>query len=315
MIELLGAKVVARAAARHRALGLDDATFARARRVLVKRLQGGVPVTRPAVYDALDRAKISTAGQRGIHILWRLAQDCLLCFGPREGKQHTFVLFDEWLPGSKRLPREEALAELSARYFAGHGPATLADFAWWSGLKLADARLGVHLAAQRLREETIDGHAHWVARSAAFSSPSRYRLPAAPSHAHLLPAFDEFLVGYTDRSAVVEPARMIHVNAGGGILNPTIVVDGRVVGTWKRRLARRKVVFLPALFGGLTEAKAQAVTAALRRYAAFLGVELAPAGQGALMRGRDGLRDEAGDRRGLEDRVGAGNRRARAHRT
>lgn len=265
MIELLAPKVVAGAAGRFRALGLDDATFAHARRVVLKRLEGGRRLTRRAVYDALERAKISTVGQRGMHILWRLAQETLLCFGPREGKQQTFVLFDEWLPRAKRLPREEALPELAGRYFTGHGPATVTDFAWWSGLKQSDARLAVHLAGQRLDEESIGGRTHWFARSAAPASAPR-------SRAYLLPAFDEFVVAYADRSAALEPAHRIHVNAGGGILNPTMVVDGRIVGTWKRRLARGEVVFSPALFAALSKPKTRAVALALRRYARFLGV-------------------------------------------
>lgn len=265
MVELLGARVIAGAAGRFRALGLDDEAFARARRVLVKRLAGGAPLIRAAVYDALEHAKISVAGQRGIHILWRLAHESLLCFGPREGKQQTFVLFDEWLPRAKRLRREEALAELACRYFTGHGPATVADFAWWSGLNLSDARHAVHLAKPRLDEETINGQSHWFARPA---TPS----PSPRSRAYLLPAFDEFVVAYADRSAAVERAHMIRVNAGGGILNPTIVVDGRIVGTWKRRLTRGEVVFSPAPFTALSKPKTQAVARALRRYGEFLGV-------------------------------------------
>jgi len=265
MIELLGPKVVERAQGRLRALGVDDPTIARARRVLVERLEGGPPVIRAAVYDALERAKISVAGQRGIHILWRLAHESLLCFGPREGKQQTFVLFDEWLPQAKRLPREEALAELAGRYFTGHGPATVADFAWWSGLNLSVARHAVHLAEQRLDEETVSGQSHWFARPVAPSPARRLR-------AYLLPAFDEFVVAYADRSAALESAHKIRVNAGGGILNPTIVVDGRIVGTWKRRLARGEIVFSPALFNTLSKPKTRAVARALLRYAAFLGI-------------------------------------------
>jgi Winged helix DNA-binding domain len=265
MIDLLGPKAVAGAASRLRALGLDDPTIAGARRVLAKGLEGGRRLTRPAIYRALERAKISPDGQRGLHILWRLAHECLLCFGPREGKQQTFVLFDEWLPQARRLRRDEALAELACRYFSGHGPATVADFAWWSGLKLSDARAAIHLAGTRLEEETFDRRAHWLARPAA---PS----PAARARAHLLPAFDEFVVGYADRSAVLPPAHRIHVNAGGGILKPIIVVDGRIVGTWKRSLARGEVIFSPALFASLSQRKTRGVALALQRYAEFLGV-------------------------------------------
>jgi hypothetical protein len=107
---------------------------------------------------------------------------------------------------------------------------------------------------------------HWLARSSLPSLPGR-------SRAYLLPAFDEFLVAYADRSAALEPGHKIHVNAGGGILNPTIVIDGRIVGTWKRRLARREVVFSPALFAALSKPKTRDVALALRRYSEFLGLE------------------------------------------
>jgi hypothetical protein len=267
MLDLLAPKVIGGAAGRFRALGIDEAAIARARRVLEKRLAGGTPLARAEVYRALDRGKVSPAGQRGIHILWRLALENVICFGPREGKKQTFVLLDEWLPKTRRLPREDALAELAHRYFTGHGPATATDFAWWSGLKLSDARHAAHLAEPRLEAETVGGQRYWFGRQAG-STPAATR-----SRAHLLPAFDEFLVAYVDRSAAVERAHRVRVNAGGGILKPTIVVDGRVVGTWKRRLALREVVFSPELFTALSKAKKAAVTRALRRYGEFLGVD------------------------------------------
>jgi hypothetical protein len=267
MLELHAPRVITRAAHRFRALGLDDAAFARARRVLAKALGAGAMLTRPAVYEALERAKISTAGQRGIHILWRLAHETLLCFGPRQGKQQTFVLFDRWLPRAKSLPREQALGELAARYFTGHGPATVADFAWWSGLPASDARAAVHLARGRIVEEAIDGCSYWLARTAVPSPRA-----GARSRAHLLPAFDEFLVGYADRSAVLASAVQRRVNTGGGILYPTLVLDGRVVGTWKRRFARGQVVFEPAPFATLSNEATRALALAFRRYVDFLGV-------------------------------------------
>jgi hypothetical protein len=266
VIDLLAPKVVARAKRRFHELGLDGSTIARARRVLAKRLVGGKAVARPAVYAALEGARISTAGQRGIHILWRLAQECFLCFGPREAKQHTFALFDAWLPRAKGLPREEALAELACRYFTGHGPAGIADFAWWSGLSRSDARLAIHLAGRRLEEETVAGRAVWFRQSNA-------PLPVQQSRARLLPAFDEFVVGYADRSAVLDPAHAKRVNAGGGILKPVMVFDGQVVGLWQRRFARDRVVFAPAPFVPLAKMKVRALGAEFERYAHFLGVQ------------------------------------------
>jgi hypothetical protein len=199
-------------------------------------------------------------------VLWRLAHDGLLCFGPREGKQQTFVLFEEWLPEAKRLPREEALAALAHRYFTGHGPATLSDFAWWSGLKLADARLATALAGKRIEAESIDGQRYWFASSAAAS-------PASRAGAYVLPAFDELLVGYTDRSAALDASQATAVTAGG-IFNPIVVVDGGVIGTWKRRIGRREVVCSIAPFARLRPSKARTVADALGRYAGFLGLDL-----------------------------------------
>ncbi len=266
IVELLAPRVVAAAAGRFRALGLDDETMARARRAVVRRLQSGGPVTRRSLYDALERAGVASSGQRGIHVLWRLAHEGVLCFGPREGKQQTFVLLDAWLPPSTRLRRDEALAELARRYFTSHGPATLADFAWWSGLKAADARLAVHLAGERLEQERIGESVHWW--GGAGDRPSR-----TGSRAYLLPAFDEFVVGYADRAAIVDRAGMRRVNTGGGILNPTIVAGGRVVGTWKRRITRAGVVFSPAPFVALREPESRAVATAMKRYARFLELE------------------------------------------
>jgi hypothetical protein len=266
MIELLAARPAAAAAGRLRSLRIDEADLAAARRVLVRHLEGGRHLTRPATYRALEQAKVATGGQRGLHLLWRLAQDCVICFGPREGKQQTFVLFEEWLPRARRLPREEALAELAHRYFRGHGPATMRDFAWWSGLRLAEARLAVLLAGKRLEEETIHGERHWFTESAG---------PSVVSHggAYALPAFDELLVGYTDRGAVLDAARASLVIAGGAF-QPIVVGDGRVLGTWKRRIKAREVVCALAPFTALGRTKAKATTLAFGRYARFLGLDL-----------------------------------------
>jgi hypothetical protein len=283
MTELLAPKVAVAAANRLGALGIDGPLLARAQRVLVKNLEGGRRLTRPEAYRVLESARIATDGQRGLLVLWRLAHDCLLCFGPREGKQQTFVLFDEWLPNAKRLHREEALAELARRYFTGHGPATLADFAWWSGLKLADARLAVAIAEkradERIEEETLDGQRHW------FRPPTASFSRVGPM-THVLPAFDEFLVGYADRSAAIDPSDAARLSLGG-ISNAVVIVDGQVIGTWKRRIGRREVVFATAPFAPLNERRARALELELRRYANFLGLDIGRAGSGRGMLHRD----------------------------
>lgn len=268
MTELLAGRPAARAAGRLRSFGIDEAVLRRARRVLEKRLAGGAPMTRPAAYRALEEAGIASGEQRGLHVLWRLAQDCVVCFGPRDGKQHTFVLFDEWLPRARSMPREEALGTLAERYFTSHGPATLADFVWWSGLTVTDARRAIAIAGSRIRGLALDGApaVHWVEGGAA------PRLGAGGA-VHLLPSFDEMLVGYTDRGASVDAAVARRVIAGG-IFLPVVVADGRVVGTWRRRTGRGAVACSTVPFVTWSQATRQAVRRATERYARFLGVEL-----------------------------------------
>lgn len=266
MLRLLAPRVLARAAPRHRELELDAATFARAGKVLERALRGGGRLTRPAAFALLQRSGVSTAGQRGIHIVQRLALDGLLCFGPREGKQHTLVLLDEWVPAPRTLAREEALAEIAVRYFAGHGPATAADLRWWAGLPAAEAREALDLAAPRLESERFRGATYW-----ASTSPAGTRRRAARG-AFLLPAFDELVVGYADRSALLDDPRDAVRIGAGGMLSPTLVVDGRIVGTWRRRLVRGGVSLEAAPFGRLGADARRALGEARERYAAFLGV-------------------------------------------
>lgn len=204
--KLLAPRVIKRAGARHRALDLDDATFARAEKILSHALVGGKSLTRPEAYQTLARAGIAPEGQRGIHVLAYLSMRGVLCIGPRRGKQPAFVLCDEWLPKRGRdLEGDEALGELARRYFTSHGPATERDFSWWTGLNLGEARRAIAIAG---------------------------KMPTARATktkmAALLPPFDEFTVAYRDRSA-------IGLRDGvASLLTPIVVVDGKLAGTWTR---------------------------------------------------------------------------------
>ncbi len=265
LLQLLAPRAIARSARRFKELELDEAVLARSRTLLTRALQGGRALPREALYQVLEAGRVSPAGQRGIHILGRLAQEGLLCFGARADKQQTFTLLDEWVPGSRTLPREAALAELAARYVAGHGPVTAADLAWWSGLTIADARAGLDLAQPRVALEKIAGQPYWRLTSAPQPGP-------AARSVQLLPAFDEYLVGYQDRSAVLDPVQSKRINAGGGMLSPVIVLGGHVIGTWRRVVKRGGAVITPAWFASPTPAQARAVRQAAEHYSAFLGI-------------------------------------------
>src|SRR5215470_18330604 len=168
MLELMTPRIVANIAQCFlRQFDLDESAFARRRELFERALQGGKRLTRTAMYKVLEEGGVSTAGQRGRHILWRLAQDGVICFGAREGKRQTFVLLDEWAPKTKRMSRDESLAELARRYFTSRGPATLQDFAWWSGLTTADASAGLEMAKRSLAQETVNGQTYWLVPSTA----------------------------------------------------------------------------------------------------------------------------------------------------
>ncbi|HEY8459727.1 MAG TPA: winged helix DNA-binding domain-containing protein [Blastocatellia bacterium] len=268
MLELLTPRIVANNARRLlRDFDLDENAFARSKDLIARALEGGRQLARNDMYKALETGGVPTGGQRGPHILWRLAQDGFICFGAREGKQHTFALLDEWAPKAKRMSRDESLAELARRYFTSHGPATLQDFVWWSGLTTADARAGLEMAKRELTHESVNGQIYWLAPSPPVTKDSS---PAA----HLLPAFDEYLVAYKDRSAALDPAYTKQVNPGNGLLAPAIVVDGQIVGTWKRTLKKDALVISPSPFTKLTRAETRAFAEAANRYGKFLGASM-----------------------------------------
>ena len=266
LLALLTRRVIAQTAARYRQLELDDATFARSKAVFANVLQGGKQLTRAEMSQALEQANIATAGQRGYHILVRSAQDGLICFGAPRGKQQTFTLLDEWIPPTNELTRDEALAALAQRYFTSHGPALLTDFAWWSGLPIKEARVGVELAKAQLAQATIQGQTYWFSPAPPISAG--HALPI-----HLLPGFDEYMLGYTNRSASLDPIHAQKIQPGGnGVFSPTIVIDGQVAGTWKRTFKQGAVLIELAPFRPLTPLERDAFSGAAQRYGAFLGL-------------------------------------------
>jgi hypothetical protein len=262
---LLGSRTIARAAGRYRQLGLDEATFAKSRRVLARALEGGRLLTRAELAAALVRSGIATDGQRLIHLLNRSALEGLTCYAARRGKQFTFALLDEWVPSSKSLTREEALAELAVRYFQSHGPATLEDFVWWSSLTRTDARAGLEAARQRLEHESLDGRTYWLSPSTVDAKPES---PAV----HLLPPFDEYTVAYRDRSAALHPSSARRPDAATAVLGPTVILDGRAVGTWRRTLKKNSVIVETSLWVTLKPAERRALDVAARRYGDFLNL-------------------------------------------
>jgi hypothetical protein len=219
-------RVRKRAATRYKQLGLDAATFSKAERVLGKAMTGKKSVARPDVMAALDKGGVSTAGQRGIHIIGELAMRGVLCGGARVGKQHGFFLLDEVLPASKarRLDHAASLQELARRYFSSHGPATPQDFAWWAGILQHDAVVATNI---------VEGLAH---HDGSFFFEADAHVQRAMPRALLLPPWDEYTVAYAPkgRGVVLDP-RCARKAKPSDLLRPTVVIDGLVCGTWTKQ--------------------------------------------------------------------------------
>jgi hypothetical protein len=263
-LDLLGPGAIASSARRFQQLELGEDVFSRIRKLFIGALEGSRQLTRAAMMDLLESAGISTA-QRSYHILWRLAQEGLICYAAREGKQQTFALLEEWAPSGNRLERDVALGELARRYFHGHGPATLQDFIWWTGLPTSDAKMALSSVCSQLAEHVIDGLSYWM--------PQEPQMGSADGTAYLLPGFDEYLLGYKDRTAVLEPRHSRKIVPGGnGMFLPTLVINGRVAGTWKRVFKKGEVAITFMPFEPLHGAEQSAVATAAQHYRRFLGL-------------------------------------------
>lgn len=265
LLALTAPRMVASAAARRANLGIEDVEVERAREVAVAALEGRRVLSRSALLATFDQAGVSTNGQRGYHLLWYLALTGTLVLGPTDGRQQTFALLDEWVLRPRRLEREEALGELALRYFRSHGPATPADLTRWSGLTMSDARRGLAISGDQLTTIDVDGVTYHLA-------PETLDMTVSQARVHLLPGFDEYLLGYGDRSAALarEHSEAI-VPGGNGMFKPTIVVDGEVVGTWRRTVRARVIVIDAILFGRLPETIAGDLETAAEAYGAFTG--------------------------------------------
>ncbi|MEX2346654.1 MAG: winged helix DNA-binding domain-containing protein [Balneolaceae bacterium] len=273
MLELLTPRVIRSAAGRYRGLELDEATFKKSRDLLEKALLGGKQLINSELYDVLEQAGISTEGQRGYHILTFLAMKGVICMGLRRGKQHTFTLLEEWLPAAKNLQRDEVLGELARRFISSHGPATDYDFAAWAGLTLKDARMALDISGPEFAQTETGGKTFWFSEET--ESPAK-----ASSDTYFLPAFDEILSGYKDRSVVLRSDQNKDVILKNGIFKPVMIMNHKVTGSWKRILKKESVVLEMEPFMPLKKEEIKRLRQASLPYGRFLGMEIILTGVG-----------------------------------
>lgn len=232
---LLSPGIIARSQRRYKQLELDERTFTQCIKTITQTLETEKLLTRAGLLQKLEEAGISTEAQRGYHILRRTGLEGLICFGPPQAKNETFVLVDEFVSKGKPKHGEEALAEITRHYFQSHGPAGLEDFIWWSGLPAAQAKTGLELNKSEMFQQQVNGKTH-------FNPHTRLNSKDAQQSIQLLPAFDEYILGYKGRDIILDPKFDRKAVSNNGVFRPVIVIDGQVAGTWRRSFRKGRVL-------------------------------------------------------------------------
>jgi hypothetical protein len=271
MLALTAPRVRQRMVTYDRQLELDDKVYTRAANAIGKALAGGKQLTRIELRQLLQRTRIDTTPPRFGHLMMRAELDGLVCSGAWKGKESSYALLDDCVPSARAMEREAALAELAKRYFTTRGPATVHDFAWWSGLTVPDARRGAAAVQPALEHDTVDGRTYWFTN---VESPAKPRSGTA----HLLPNYDEYFIGLKDRSAMGEVVKSLNRDIPPDTFSAhVVVVDGQLVGGWRRAIDGSTVTLRVRLAVEITGRQRRAIEAQAKRYGEFLGlpVELA----------------------------------------
>ena len=250
-----------------RQLELDEKLYRRSSAVFEKALRDNNYLTRNELKAELARLRLGKMdGQRMSRLVMRAETDAIICSGPRRGKQFTYALLDERAPTVPQRDRDEDLRNLAMRYFAGRSPATSHDFAWWSGLTMSDVKRGIELAGKELDRFELDGKVYWRSGS----------VPASPGpSAHLLPNYDEYFIGYRDRSAIGRRLRSVSsVTGGSTLINHVLVVDGQLVGGWKLGPAGDAISLQATLLTRLSRTERVRLDQEIRRFELFVKREV-----------------------------------------
>ncbi len=268
LLMLTGPRVQAGNASMYRKTEMDKTIIKKSYSVLEKSLRGNKQLTRTELASAFEKAGIVADGQRLGYFMMSAELDGIICSGARRGKQFTYALLEERAPPVKALTRDEALAKIVERYFRTRGPATLHDFTWWSGLTMADARNGIELVKSNFGHEDINGQTYW------FPDSSALRKTKSPT-AYLLPNYDEYFIGFKDRSAIGEVARQAGIKGDDpALIAHIIILDGQIVGGWRRILEKDKVIVEASLIAKLAKPEKHAIAEAAERFGKFLGLSV-----------------------------------------
>jgi hypothetical protein len=262
MLKFLATRVQSKVASVFRREVIDSKQFTRAMKLWEKALVGGHALMRDEMYEVLERGKLSAKGIRGLLMLGVAAQEGLICFGARKGKQQTFVLLDEWLPKKEKdLSKDEALARLAEIYVRSHGPVLTEDLSWWSGLTKTEARTAIGSISDKLISEKCQGKLYWL-----FPTEIMRTKPICG----LLPQYDEFGVAYKDREPIID--RSLKKNFNASFIS-AIIHSGKITGVWRREFTKQTVDIDIKPFSGYSASQKKALASAIKAYSKFVGLK------------------------------------------
>ena len=247
-------------------LGLTAEVLRKSLDVIATSLAEQGPLTRRQLKAELDRASIDTEGtQRLAHLVMQAEVEALVCSGPRRGTQPTYALVGERVRKSRLLDGDEALHELTVRYFASRAPATAHDFSWWSGLTIAECTRGIVMTGTQLQAITLNEKKYFV--------PADFELPSkASAAAHLLPNYDEYFIGFKDRSAIGQRlGHSVLVTGGNALIAHVVAIDGQRVGGWRRGFDKLRTVLRFELLVKLKRKEHSRLKRAVERFAEYTG--------------------------------------------
>lgn len=272
LLSLLGPIFVAASQTRRAELGLDEETCSRGIHLMRNVLANQGALTRAEIVEQLAARGVRLEGQAAPHLIGRAALEGIVCLGPERGGKPTYVLLDDWIEREHvvTLTRDEACAELAIRYLAAYGPAAADDFASWSGLPISEVRSAWKRIAPQLIEVEIADRSAWILKT------NVAWLDEFPLHSpvvRLLPSFDTYLLGYRKRDLIVESQYARRIHPGGGILHPTLIVDGWAVGTWKSKRQKDHLDIIVEPFDTLTPEIHVGLEAEVTDIARFLGIQ------------------------------------------
>jgi hypothetical protein len=261
MLELTAQNLNRSLSSNNKRLELDDKTFRKANTIIEKILRDEKHLTRKEIMAALEKKGILTNDLRAAHIMFRAETDLVVCNGIKKGKQFTYALFNERVPSTNKMLKEEALAELAQRYFSSHGPATLQDFSWWSGLSVTDSKNGLELIKSNLISEKYKDHTLWFSNKIDSKSKT--------SKLFFLPSYDEFLISYKSREISMDPKFSSRTFSTNGIFNPIIVHNAKVIGIWKPQL-KKDILIKEYFFVRPTENQKRQCSKAAKEFGNFI---------------------------------------------